>query len=110
MRNSPYRSVALLGAITACVLSSVFAGLSMCGGSARDRKVAYLVALGVVIVAMSFPTPRFSPLWRRGLFIVCLAVLSLIVEATASAFYPGVPSSWSGFVRDFVFHLRTGSC
>ena len=104
------RSAVFFGAILACMASAAFIGFFACGGSVHQRQIGGIVALLAGLIAVAFPIPRLSSVWRRVLVAASVALLFMAVEAGASAFYPGLPTSWSEFIHNVLFHLQTGAC
>jgi hypothetical protein len=104
------RTLLNVAALLFAVLGGSFFGLASCGGYGW-HKSAYLAVLALsTAVALWFPISASHPFAARAGLVVTIGIGYFVSEATAAAFYPSAPGSWSEFFAAFKSSLFHGPC
>jgi NADH:ubiquinone oxidoreductase subunit H len=91
-------------------LSGMFFGLFSCGGYAWHSQLFYLVVALLLLATFINPASYISKLHTKFIFLIFVAVIYFVFEASASVFYPAPPESLSEFFQSFWQGLEYGPC
>lgn len=89
---------------------SVFQGLFPCGGYALTRDLYNVLFLISGVLLVVFSKSELNTLLKKIVFLPALVFINLLLEFSASAFYPDSPVSFSDFWIRLANAISHGTC
>lgn len=110
MSSVAKRNIAPITTAIFVSLGGVYFGLFSCGSYIWHSQLFYVVVTVLLLATLTYPANFIDNWYKKLIFLILLAAIYFVFEASSGAFYPTPANSLVEFVQLFWQGLVYGQC